>query len=262
MKIITYNDLIHNCGDPIVVISHPRSGTHLTIDLLRKQFLECSSYKFPFESQQHLYLAIEGFLDQNKRTRVNEKRAYNIVRRSVRPIIKLHTYSWDILHEKFPVWMKWIDDRGQIIYVYRDVKSVLTSFYSYAKTFGPEAKAPISEFIRQSFCGRKNRPAYWQEMQDLWNKKKEILRLDFDIIINETESELTKIGRYLNLNPTMKQPLLPKKVLSLTNYRLHRLFSFRPESTAILGVYNKDSLRWQSVFNENDLHFIEEEISQ
>jgi len=62
---LTCNTLSEKAGSPILVISHPRSGTHLTIDFLRRQFEECQSYKYPFESQSHLYLPIEGFLEKN-----------------------------------------------------------------------------------------------------------------------------------------------------------------------------------------------------
>lgn len=158
--------------------------------------------------------------------------------------------------------MKWIDDRGQVIHVYRDVKSVLTSFYSYAKTFQPKAEVPISEFIKQSMCGRKNRPAYWQEMMNVWKCKKEVLQLDFDKIVKQTDDELKSIGKFLNLEANMTHPLLPKKMKSLRKFRLQRLFSFQPESTAILGVFNRESLKWQNVFSKDDLNFIEEETQQ
>src|SRR4051794_27731921 len=41
---------------PVVVASHPRSGTHLLIDLLRRQFPACASWKYPLERMDRLYL--------------------------------------------------------------------------------------------------------------------------------------------------------------------------------------------------------------
>jgi hypothetical protein len=262
MTKVSSQQLTETCGDPIVIISHPRSGTHLTIDLLRKQFKECVSYKWPLEPQHYLYLSIEGFLEKNPRRRMREETALKIVRRPKRPIIKLHTYSWKLLHEKYPEWMRWIDERGKIIYVNRDVRAVLASFYSYARTFSKTADVPITEFIRQSFCGRRSRPVYWQEMQEHWGRKDGILQLDFDEVVKNTEETLNKTGQFLNLTPRMIKPLLPEKMTSLTKFRWQRMTAFRPESTAILGDAPAVSLKWQEVFSEDDLKFIEEEISK
>ena len=54
-------DIFQDIGKPILIASHPRSGTHLTIDLLRKQFQECQSYKRLGEPFDRLYLALEAF---------------------------------------------------------------------------------------------------------------------------------------------------------------------------------------------------------
>ncbi len=83
--------LSKSVGAPILIISHPRSGTHLTIDSLRRQFEECKSYKYPFETQSHLYLPIEGFLEKIDRKRLTERKALKIIQRPQRPIIKMHT---------------------------------------------------------------------------------------------------------------------------------------------------------------------------
>lgn len=44
---------------PIVIASHRRSGTHLLIDLFRRQFRECRSWKLPGERNDRLYVNLD-----------------------------------------------------------------------------------------------------------------------------------------------------------------------------------------------------------
>lgn len=81
--------LFDSIGKPIIVASHPRSGTHLTMDLLRKQFPVCATYKFPTQSLDQLYLALEA-LSAPPRESISEARALKILKKSQRPIIKTH----------------------------------------------------------------------------------------------------------------------------------------------------------------------------
>lgn len=44
---------------PLVVATHMRSGTHLTMDLVRRQFPAFRSWKLPGEANDMLYLALD-----------------------------------------------------------------------------------------------------------------------------------------------------------------------------------------------------------
>lgn len=61
-------------GKPIIVASHPRSGTHLTMDLLRKQFPACVTYKLPTQPLDRLYLALEA-LSASPKQSISEAKA-------------------------------------------------------------------------------------------------------------------------------------------------------------------------------------------
>ncbi len=52
--------LIATLRRPIEVASHMRSGTHLMIDLLRRQFADCGSWKWPGERNDMLYLPLDA----------------------------------------------------------------------------------------------------------------------------------------------------------------------------------------------------------
>jgi len=74
---------------PIIVASHPRSGTHLLIDTLRRQFAKCRSWKWPGERLDRLYCNIDEL--NGTRELLHEKKAVDILRRVERPIVKTHS---------------------------------------------------------------------------------------------------------------------------------------------------------------------------
>ena len=45
----------------VLVMTHPRSGTHLTIDLLRRSFPDLASSKRIFAALDSLYVAVDVF---------------------------------------------------------------------------------------------------------------------------------------------------------------------------------------------------------
>lgn len=71
--------LFNQIGKPIIVATYPRSGTHLTIDLLRKQFQECESWKFLGESKSNLYLDIDPLLPSLQQSKVEQKLALGLL---------------------------------------------------------------------------------------------------------------------------------------------------------------------------------------
>ncbi len=153
--------------------------------------------------------------------------------------------------------MKWIKEFGKIIFVYREVDSVMKSFYSYAQTFSHAADVPITDFIRQEYCGRRSRPAYWAEMIKEWTNKNDVLSLHYNDLIEYPERALNRMDRFLDIKPLFKSPILPKPPKSLNHYRLERIFSTNPQSTAILGSGNSEKPR----LSEQDIKFIRSEVS-
>jgi hypothetical protein len=53
------SDFLDGLGPPLVVATHMRSGTHLTMDFVRRQFLSFRSWKWPVEANDMLYLALD-----------------------------------------------------------------------------------------------------------------------------------------------------------------------------------------------------------
>ncbi len=88
MRPITYNELAE-IGDPIIVHTFGRSGTHMIIDLLRRQFRECRTWKYPGEKSNMLHASLDDIShgDMESRTRTLAR-----MKRSARPIFKTHAF--------------------------------------------------------------------------------------------------------------------------------------------------------------------------
>jgi len=251
--------LLPDNSKPVVVASHRRSGTHLTIDLLRRQFAECASWKWPGERNDRLYCNIDEL--NGKFGSLSEAIACRILRRVARPLVKTH--SWPGLQKGFlsnhtglhqPDWLSYFNQQASWIYVYRDPRPVMCSYYLFcigAKII--ESSTSISSFIRQEDDHGRSRIELWSEHIKQWTAEKNVLCINYDNIIRDTPVVLEAISNHLGVTPLYRKPLLPAPLPHRRASRLARLFGVKPESTAII---NKTKLQWRTAFNADDLTFI------
>jgi hypothetical protein len=253
----TFKDI----GKPILIASHPRSGTHLTIDLLRKQFAECSSWKRYGESLARLYFALESFAPI--KNPMSEDMAINILSRAKRPIIKTHCdpqFSY-LLPQKAP-WVDWLKEEADIYYVLRDGRDVMCSLHLFMQSYDPTTRCSFSEFIRQQINGV-SRVKNWVNHIQKWSSEPRVKIIKFENIIKNTSSLLDNIERELQITPLNREPLLPKKVENLWYSRWLRLTQQQPESTAIIGYYGGQKVKkWQTVFTAEDRQLFNSEAGE
>ncbi len=242
---------------PIVITSHPRSGTHLTMDLIRRHFPESRIYK-RWGSNESVFLSIGGFNSKNKYNPSLETEALKLIRPCSHPVIKLHTYAWQGIEKNYPHWIEWMAEKGKTIFVYRNIYAVLTSMHQYEQSFNALARCPLKEFIRQPYLGKANRVVYWNEEMIRWRNREHTLVVSYEEMIHKTEETIHKIAHYLELKPQIKYPLLPRKVNSIWHARLQRIFSKNPGSTAIVAYYKKPikNNNWHEQFDKEDLAYI------
>ncbi|MDP5081568.1 MAG: sulfotransferase domain-containing protein, partial [Winogradskyella sp.] len=175
-------EFTQNCA-PIVINSHPRSGTHLLIDFLRRNYSECAIKKTWNKSLDDLYFSIEGLLDTKAKIENVNSKGLRVLASCQAPIIKYHCYSESILKENFPDWMDYLAT-AKSIYVYRNLYEVLCSTYIYMQTFDNIGKGvTLSEFIRQRFAGSPNRVAFWVNEINRKRNQKNNLFLSYEEII-------------------------------------------------------------------------------
>ena len=73
---------------PIVINSHPRSGTHLLIDFLRRNYNECAIKKTWNKSLDDSYFSIEGLLDTKANIENVNRKGLRVLASCQSPIIK------------------------------------------------------------------------------------------------------------------------------------------------------------------------------
>ena len=223
---------------PIVVASHPRSGTHLCIDTLRINFSPCWMRKSWFEPADGLYLGLDeaAVADQP----LNIHRISRILNRASRPIVKTHALSdlyhggversaWTINHH----FADWLNERSSFVYIYRDGRDVLRSLYHYMQAIAPEARVPFSQFIRQKVNGL-SRVAAWAEHVRSWKKRTGVLHLKMEDLVNQPHEALSRIAASLDLPHAPLEPQIPRRCDADFLSRAWRRLVPTPSSTAIV----------------------------
>lgn len=184
----------------ILLITHRRSGTHLTIDLLRNNFQD---YSQP-------YISINEIMKRNDEVYTTKfaKRMGKTPR-----IFKSHS---DINYQAFHKQPALVDlyrelvNNSKLIYVYREPKDTLTSlFFHYKKYRQDYANMKIDEFVisendyhTDSYFTKLNRVEYWKYHIEGWLKfKGNILFIAFEEIISDFENVILRIGKFINSNP-------------------------------------------------------------
>jgi hypothetical protein len=248
-----------NDVQPIFVASHPRSGTHLLIDLLRKQFDQCASWKWPTERNDRLYCNIDEL--NGPETILSERKAHRVLGRVPHPIIKTHSFP-DFQKSSFEdhdlhiddAWISWLRNRGRFLYIVRDGREVMRSYHDFRKGFDQTTPQRIGSFMRQARHGM-SRPTLWVNHIEAWRDADDVLIVRFEELIDTPRCVLREIAAHVELErPRFEKPILPKRFDNVWESRVARLFRIRPESTSILG--HKGS-SWKDRFTYEDATFFE-----
>lgn len=260
MRNINSTEALEDIGRCIVIVTHPRSGTHLTIDLLRKQFRECQSWLWFGETLHHSYLNLDH-LASNSSPNISQHKAVDILRRPRRPLIKTHSLpGFDQLGAENTEFVSTLMHNADTYYVVRDGRDVLCSVYLWMQQCNPKARCSLSEFLSQEQNGM-SYPKIWANHVQSWLNEPRVNVLRFEQNIKHTRDTLTQIGQELELKPLYVEPLLPKRRQSGSRWedywlRLTRNF----ESTTIVGRYDGEKPpKWQEAFTPEDREFFHQQ---
>ena len=182
----------------ILIVSHQRSGTHLTIDLIRNNF----PYNEPYVSFNKLLEPRNCRLENNIKSKLLCK-----------PLIfKSHAdinYKYYYRTSEFAQHLFTdLINNSKVIYVYREPKDVLISLYYHYKSIFPEENlGSIDDFVFQDSkyqlennSKRLNRVEYLvhhlYEWSNFWNSKI-VFYLSYESIIRDYKKSVMDIADFI-----------------------------------------------------------------
>lgn len=247
----------------LLVSSHPRSGTHLMIDVLRRQFPSTRSWRLFGRPLDHLYLNLERLVAENRR--FDDAMALRIVARPRRPLMKTHfladfSESW-VADESGPMPPEWRDyaDRAMHLYVHRDPRDVMASYKQFLSSIVPGvAEMTLGAFMRSPhWSGGEDRLGWWVRHVEGWRAVPGVMMVGYAALVKSPAAIIGDIEHMLGEASADRQPLLPPKVEKITDTRRHRLFSLAPHSTAIIADRQRFPLDdWRTALSPEDHGFI------
>ncbi len=181
----------------VVVISHRRSGTHVTIDALRNNFA----------AYGESYVNLDHVLARHDETSSSASIAAELTKNP--RIVKTHLHGdIDAWSDGDPVaagFARSLIEDSKCIYVYRDGRDVLTSLFHYVRGFDPTARSlSFSEFIRRPIMldvaeahKRLNPVEYWVHHVRSWIDRDDVLYLAYEDILEKYALVLERIATFV-----------------------------------------------------------------
>jgi len=207
-----------------------RSGTHLMIDLLRRQFADCRSWKWPGESNDTLYLPLDVLTQPAADW--SEARVLKALHRAKRPVLKTHWTLPDLsnlrLHQ--PELADWIASEGTFLQVVRNPFTVLASQWAWdcsLRRIPPAKNRPTLPWIETTIFS-------WTHHYKIWSQREKTTLLRYEDTVADPRGTLERLADLLGKRPLLKHPLLPEKLTSVWHSRWNRLTGIRPASTEII----------------------------
>lgn len=181
---------------PIYIISHQRSGTHLTIDLIRNNFKSYNNYFISFNEidldyQKYLY-------------------SKSMLLKSRNRIFKSHSYfnSHQFYKSNAKVVYKRYLSNSKLIYVFRNPKDVMASlFHYYIKNSYIETLSNPNTFVNgkntyhvHSEIENIDRIEYWTYHVNSWLnniQNRDVFFLSFEKILQNYKKTIDKLSFFL-----------------------------------------------------------------
>jgi len=196
----------------IIVISHRRSGTHLTIDSIRNNFIDYKKNNFITLNED---IRENSFCEKFfKLTDTNSV----IVKTHFLPNFKIYK-----LNDKTTEKLQELFNNSHLIYVYRNGLDVMVSLYEYMKKF--DKKVASSEFNDFLFTNNNfdettetfNRFQFWKEHIESWQKytNNNIYWIKYEDFIKNYETSIQKIAK--NFAITQNQKLIDIRLQNISH---------------------------------------------
>ncbi len=248
---------------PIVIISHPRSGTHLTIDGLRHFFVECVRRQRPRQSVHDLYINLDRLDQAHPFPLSPEKIQHKLTKRSERVLIKTHcTTALEQVDAEYKEFAGDIINASSLVYVVRDPRPVLASYMALRPMKYPDSPTDMSTFLRSSLDCDLQPAAGWAKHVGDWIDTKGICVIRFEDMMADYNSAIGTLGTQLGLARNKKQLIMYPKPKSRRENKTRRLFGRQLCSSIDNLRMNITTPKWRDVMSDDDLALIQEQAGE
>ncbi|WP_268244943.1 sulfotransferase domain-containing protein [Roseibacillus persicicus] len=226
---------------PVIVASFPRSGTHLMIDFLRRNFKKCRIPRWP---GQYLELS---FVDLDRISRFSTwpntvERTFERLVLAEHPVCKTHSGpSLGFFDETERELVGEILQAAKVIHVVRDPRKVLCSYQLMRQELPARNDDDLLGFLQgaDAMYGGESIDSYerhYSEWADYGERNPgKLMRVRYEDLTKNPIFVLDEIARFLGERAIGRKELLPPKLHSKWQRRWIRLTQFSPSSTAVLG---------------------------
>jgi hypothetical protein len=248
--------------EAVVVVSHMRAGTHLTLDLLRRNVPTLAAR---YRNLDELVRGHRSFVSLAVfRERLAAEPGVPILKSHATP--GLEQFASD---PEVHAYVSGLLARSRVVYVQRDGRDVLVSLYHFTRSFDREAaRQSFAEFLRSedryfdscpAMAGL-DRVSAWRRHVELWLAQPGVCRVNYRDLVREPEAALRRLAGQLGLS--VAEPFeavgLPRRDLwSRIVRRALQLADPRQASTAIQPGPGRlgDGVRWFT--REDEAYFAE-----
>jgi len=214
-------------GDPLIVCTFGRSGTHLLMDMVRCQFPAFASWKLPGRSVAELFLPLEEFVQGH----IKVRRVRKMLARG-RMIVRSHSWP-NVISEVAraqPAFAQWLQAHAKIIFVARDPVVAIPKLWTLSSQFRERMDiAPLED--QDAFLAEQ--ATRWSALAEaaLDTPRAEIILLEQ--LLADPRAQIAKMARMLRETPRYAQPLL----VAPNRHRFDTIFARlhpKPRSTHVL----------------------------
>ena len=285
----------------ILVVNHPRSGSHFLINSL---CLNLKNTEFPVfrtfhASLENLFLSHDSSLsDEWEKCVFTQNGKIKIFKTHVLPS-EIHLALKDkyFMSEQDRRILREIYENSEIFYVHRDGRDTLASWYHYQKEAGhalPQggmhriSECSFSEFIRmpnkfympnRGFEEQdKNNVVAWARHIEDWLSEAHVRKVSYESLLKDFDTTIKKVVRDLELEDLLfdkinKPQIIKQNKMGFTAPMLRRLK--RIQEYVVFGFHRKVSVDmpisfprkgtsgyWKEHFSEDDLKFFLEHAGE
>ena len=252
----------------IIITSHRRSGTHLTIDTIINNFES-------FSKTPEIYkVTLDLMASHTHGNKISTSDIDKIIKKNP-CVFKTHAHS-EI--KKFfgrgelGLYVENLIGTSKVIYVHRDGRDVMVSMYNYMKKWNKNIRdTSFSDFIRMdediddsTYDGSMSRVAYWVYHVESWLTRDDCLVLSYDEFKQDVQSVLNKISKYIDVPVNEEINDIRRQDESNLKKIFKRFFNkvvpnrFKKVRHTSVQFNRGKSGSWQDYFTEDDLRYFTE----